>query len=123
MNKNWVIHVVDDDEPVRTALEFALTAAKFDVIVHASVADFPTTEVIDHGLLICDVRMPLMSGIELTRALRQAGSTMPIILLTGHASPALQLDAMAAGAGAILSKPVSLFVLLAEIARLTAGPS
>lgn len=119
MTRDWIIHVIDDDEPVRSALEFALIAAGYQVIVYANAGDFRAAPVIEPGLLICDVRMPGISGIELARALRQAGSTIPIILMTGHATIALQHEALAAGAGAMLEKPVALSMLLAEIARLT----
>jgi two-component system response regulator FixJ len=119
MTAPWVIHIVDDDEPVRTSLKFALEAAGFEVASFHDAGDFLARGRKRRGLMICDVRMPGMNGIDLTRLLKQEGSTMPIILLTGHASKALQADAISAGADAVLEKPIELGALVAEIERLS----
>jgi two-component system, LuxR family, response regulator FixJ len=115
----WVIHIVDDDMAVRTALHYALDAVGFQVSSYVDAADFLAGQPEDPFLLICDLRMPGTSGIELARLLRKKGSAMPIILMTGHADDTIKLNASGAGADAVLEKPVSLSVLLAEITRLT----
>jgi len=120
MTRPWLIHVVDDDAPVRTSLIFALNAAGFRVASYVDASDFLALEKDEQSLLICDVRMPGINGIELTRLLKQRGSTMPVILMTGNASHALQAEAMSAGATAVIEKPAALGALLAEIARVTA---
>lgn len=113
------IHIVDDDEPVRTSLVFALEAAGFRVASHADAGEFLARAPAGRAVLICDVRMPGLNGIELTRLIRRGGSAMPVILLTGHADGALQAEAMGAGADAVLEKPVALTALLEEVGRLT----
>jgi FixJ family two-component response regulator len=115
----WVIHVVDDDEPVRAAFTFALQVVGFNTVAYAGPDDFLARGRETHGILISDVRMAGMNGIELTRLLRRGGSNMPIILVTGHADDELQTDAKSAGANLLLGKPVEFGALVAEISRLT----
>jgi len=115
----WLIHVIDDDEPVRTSLLFALQTVGFQVNGYAEADAFLARGQADRSILISDVRMPGMNGIELTRLLKKRGSTIPIILITGNANRTLHAEAMAAGADALLEKPTALQVLLAEIARVT----
>jgi DNA-binding response OmpR family regulator len=69
-------------------------------------------------LVISDNRMPHMSGIDLLHAVR-ARSTVPFIMLS--AEPGVEHRAIAAGASAYLSKPVSLADLRAAIRRALAG--
>ncbi|MDH7974287.1 response regulator [Sphingomonas sp. AR_OL41] len=121
MTMAWTVHVVDDDAAVRTALLFALEVKGFRVADYVDAADFLARGRGQRGVLICDVRMPGMDGIELTRLLTQEAAAMPIILITGHANQALKAEAIAAGALSVLEKPVDLAVLLAEITGATAG--
>lgn len=119
MNTTAVIQIVDDDEAVRTSMVFVLQAVGFNVSGYVDASDFLARGQFDQGILISDVRMPGMNGIELARLLRERGSTMPIILTSGNASNALKVDAMSAGVAAILEKPVELATILAEIALIT----
>jgi two-component system response regulator FixJ len=120
MTTPWIIHIIDDDEAMRTSLLFALQAAGYRVSACLGASDFLAQEEAERGVLISDVRMPGMNGVELTRLLRQRGSTMPVILITGNANGTLTAEAMSAGANAVLEKPVALAVILAEISRVTA---
>ena len=120
MSMSWAIHVIDDDDAVRASLLFALRATGFSVSGYAEANEFLACRREERSVLICDVRMPGVNGIELSRLLRQHGSTMPVILMTGNASPTLKEEAMSAGAATILEKPAALAGLLAEIARVTA---
>lgn len=118
MNTSPVIQVVDDDEAVRTSMAFVLETLGFEVSDFFDASDFLARGQFDTGILICDVRMPGMNGIELARLLRERGSTMPIILMSGNARNALKSEAMSAGVSAILEKPVELATILAEIERI-----
>ena len=120
MTAACAIHVIDDDEPVRASLLFALETAGFRASGYAGAAEFLAREKVERGILICDVRMPGMNGIELTRLLHQNGSALRIILITGNANRTLKAEAMSAGADAVLEKPAALDALLAEMARITA---
>lgn len=118
MNKP-VIQVVDDDEAVRLSLVFVLQTVGFEVSGYVDASDFLARGQFDHGILISDVRMPGINGIELALLLRERGSTMPIILISGNGSSTLKSEAMSAGVAAILEKPIELAAILAEIERIT----
>jgi len=121
MTEPLLVHIVDDDEPVRMSLSFALEAVGFEPATYVDADDFLARGRDKGGILISDVRMPGMNGIELTRVLRQGGSNMPIMLMTGHADRELQTDVISAGADAVLGKPVELALLLEEIERIVAA--
>lgn len=118
MNRSTVIQVVDDDEAVRISLDFVLRTVGFDVSNYIDACDFLARGQFDEGILICDMRMPGMTGIELAHVLRDRGSTMPIILISGHAGNTLKSEATSAGIAAILEKPVEQITILAEIERI-----
>jgi two-component system response regulator FixJ len=121
VTKSWVIHVVDDDEPVRESFVFGLQAAGFHAVAYPDADDFLARGGAVRGMRISDVRMPGMNGIELTRLLRRSGWTAPVILVTGHADDELEADAVGAGADLLMRKPVALTALVAEIDRMTTG--
>jgi two-component system response regulator FixJ len=114
------VHVVDDDEAVRTSLHFALEATGHDVSSYDDARDFLERGCNQLGILVCDVRMPGMNGIELARMVKRDNPDMPIIMVTGHADAMLRADATSAGADVMLEKPVELGKLIVEIRRLTA---
>ena len=113
-----LIHVVDDDEPLRTALLRLLVAAGFAAQGHASAGDFLLHALPDRpGCLLLDVRMPGPSGLDLQAALPEHGVGLPIIFMTGHADVPTSVRAMKAGAVDFLEKPVQRQDLLDAIDR------
>lgn len=120
MTKSWLIHIVDDDEPVRASYVFALQMAGFRPVTYVDASDFLARGRHQRGVLLSDVRMPGMDGSELAQLLRSEGSDIPIILMTGHAAADLQAK-LTTGADKVLIKPFSLDMLVAEIDRLTSG--
>src|SRR5208283_776239 len=104
--KDPPIFVVDDDGSVRTALSRLLKACGFEVQTFRSAEDFWDSGFVRHtGVLILDVRMTGMSGLELQQRLSEMGSDMPIIFMTAHDDIQAQTNAMEAGAVAFLQKP------------------
>lgn len=104
-----VIHVIDDDEAVRQSLAFLLATVGHTVHEHASARQF-----VEAGLpladlaascIITDVRMPGMTGIDLLHHLKEKGSTVPVIVVTGHGDVPLAVEAMKLGAADFLEKP------------------
>ncbi|MDI4664467.1 response regulator [Xanthobacter autotrophicus] len=104
-----VIHVIDDDEAVRQSLVFLLATAGHTVLEHPSARHF-----VEAGLpaadptiscIITDVRMPDMTGIDLLHHLKDKGSTVPVIVVTGHGDVPLAVEAMKLGAADFLEKP------------------
>jgi FixJ family two-component response regulator len=113
-----LIHVVDDDEPVRTALLRLLSASGFEAQGYGSAAAFLMTSPPDRpGCVLLDLRMPGPSGLDLQATLRERSMTLPVIFLTGHADVASSVRAMKTGAVDFLTKPIDSETLFEAIRR------
>lgn len=102
-----LIRVVDDEASLRRALVFLLESAGWQVAAYDSAEAFLSawTEPAAPGCLILDIRMPLMSGLELQRLLNDRGILLPVIFLTGHADVSMAVQAMKQGACEFIEKP------------------
>lgn len=118
MSSEPVVHLIDDDAALRDSLSFLLASAGVEVKAHASATDFldalPGLAV---SLVVSDVRMPEMNGVELLRRLKASHPALPVILLTGHGDVPLAVEAIKAGAADFFEKPFDDAVLLAAIRR------
>lgn len=115
---NYVVHIVDDEEPVRKSLAFLLTMTGFTVRVHDSASSFlAAAKTIGNGCLITDLRMPDMSGVELLEKLRDVGASIPAVVITGHGDVPMAVAAMKAGAVDFIEKPFEDEVLVEAIRR------
>ena len=113
-----LIHVVDDDDSLRSALQRLLSVAGYRVKAYASAGEFLLDPPADApGCLLLDLRMPGPSGLDLQEALARHGIRLPVIFLSGHGELATGVRAMKAGAVDFLTKPVEREPLLAAIAR------
>ena len=118
MNETPLIHVVDDDEPLRTSLLRLLKAAGYEARGYGSSGEFLLEPPADRpGCVLLDLRMPGPSGLELQAALRRRGVALPVIFLTGHGDVASSVRAMQAGAVDFLTKPVKRETLFAALRR------
>ncbi|MAU60278.1 response regulator FixJ [Parvibaculum sp.] len=118
MKSSDKIHVVDDDEAVRSSLRMLLESAGFDVAAYASAADF--LESYRSGLsgcVVADVRMPGMDGIQLQEELAQRHAHLPFIAMTGHGDVPLAVRAMKAGAVDFIEKPFEADDLISAVER------
>jgi len=118
MSAEAVIHIVDDDESLRQALQRQLMAAGHRVRTYASAGEFllaPPTDT--PGCLLLDLAMPGPSGLDLQDALERHGIRLPVIFLTGYGDLSTGVRAMKAGAVDFLTKPVERAALLEAIAR------
>ncbi|MBO1325914.1 response regulator transcription factor [Acetobacter sp. TBRC 12305] len=98
--------VVDDDPRLRRLLQRYLFEHGFRVSVAASAADARSSlEGIQPDAIVLDVSMPGENGLELTRALRDAGQDLPILLLTARGEPADRISGLESGADDYLGKP------------------
>lgn len=117
--------IVDDHAGIRELLARVLKAAGTAYVREA--ADGPSALALlaerTAGLILVDQHMPGMSGVEFVRQVRGAreGAAVPIIMLSGTEDDALAAAAHAAGANAVLVKPVSPRALLERIALLTSA--
>ncbi len=115
---DYVVHIVDDEEPVRKSLAFLLTMAGFTVRVHDSAKSFLASAPAKHnGCLVTDLRMPDLSGVELLARLAATDSMMPTIVVTGHGDVPMAVAAMKAGAVDFIEKPFEDEVLIDAIKR------
>lgn len=118
--KDYNILIIEDDDDVREFITTQLSA-HFKVIA-AKNGEEGMTSASDQqpDLIICDVMMPGISGIEVTKNLNKDFNTshIPIILLTAHSSESSQLEGVQAGADAYITKPFSLKYLLLKIIQL-----
>lgn len=112
------IHIIDDDEALRTALSRLLGACGYRVTVYESGDAFVRAETGDEaGCILLDVDMPGLSGLQLQDLLRSRNSILPIVFLTGNGDIAMSVRAIKAGAEDFLSKPIAKEDLLDAIGR------
>ena len=111
-----LVAVVDDEEPVRKALQRLLKAAGLTVSSFASAEDFlKSGQLNTTGCLVADIRMPGLSGLDLLAELNRRHLPIPTIFITAHGDENLRMQAMRAGAVKFLSKPVDGATLLAGV--------
>jgi len=103
--KDIVIHIVDDDLSVRSALDSLMRSVGFRAQTYASPRDFLNRLPNAPGCLILDVRLPGLSGLDLQRELTQNDVHIPIIFITGHGDIPMSVRAMKGGAVDFLTKP------------------
>jgi FixJ family two-component response regulator len=117
-----VIAVVDDEESVRKAVVRVLHAAGFDARGFASAQEFLDSWHFDRpDCLLLDLQMPDLSGQELQRALKWAGATFPIVIISAHDAPSIREECMRLGAVAYLNKPLDIGALLQVVSPAASG--
>jgi DNA-binding NtrC family response regulator len=120
-NRNIKILVVDDEEAMRQVLELRLQEWDFDVCLAADgIEGKELAESDDPDIVISDVIMPQVSGMDLLRFLKAGNPDRPIILVTAQASVDLAVDAMKLGARDFITKPIDyakLKIILESIRR------
>ena len=113
-----LIAIVDDDAAMREAIADLLQAAGLSGRTYAGAAAFLDDYAPGRfDLIITDVRMPEMDGIELLRRLRAMSAPLPAIVVTSSCDPATQARAVAEGAIACLAKPVTDGLLLRLVGK------
>ncbi|MBK1643291.1 DNA-binding response regulator [Thiocapsa imhoffii] len=118
MNTDATVFVVDDDQAMRTSLQWLIESTGLTVQTYESADVFLARYTPGRpGCLLLDVRMPGMSGLELQAHLARAGYRLPVILITGHGDVAMAVKAMKAGAVDFIEKPFHDEDLLRSIAR------
>ena len=111
--------VVEDDPEMGAALSVGLGAEGLVVDVASDGVDgLWMAQENAYDLIVLDIMLPRMSGYELCKRLREAGSTVPILMLTAKDGEYDEADALDLGADDYLSKPFSYIVLLARIRAL-----
>jgi two-component system response regulator MprA len=110
---------VDDDRAVRESLRRSLEFNGYDVAMAADGAEALAGIALQApDVVVMDVMMPRLDGIEATKALRSAGNDLPILVLTARDSVGDRVDGLDAGADDYLTKPFALEELLARLRAL-----
>lgn len=116
------ILVIDDSPTVRQQVGLALSQAGFQVLEAVDGMDAIGKVDASVAMLICDVNMPRMNGLEMLEKLRADArwKTLPVVMLTTEGQPALIERAKKAGAKGWIIKPFKAELLVAAVQRLTA---
>jgi two-component system OmpR family response regulator len=111
--------IIEDDAAMAAALSLGFGAEGFAVELAADGVDglWMATEN-SFDLIVLDIMLPKLSGYEVCKRIRQAGSTVPILMLTAKDGEHDEADALDLGADDYLSKPFSFVVLLAHVRAL-----
>jgi RNA polymerase sigma factor (sigma-70 family) len=114
-----LVHIVDDDASFLTAMERHLKHAGYEVAVYASAQTLLDRLPSDSfpSCILLDVRIPSVDGPALQKRLKELGSTVPIIFVSGHVDIPVTVRALKEGAEDFLTKPVTSDDLLAAIER------
>ena len=111
--------VVDDDKAVRESLRRSLEFNGYDVVLAADGAEaLAGIAAAAPDVVVMDVMMPRLDGLETTRALRTAGNDLPILVLTARDAVGDRVEGLDAGADDYLTKPFALQELLARLRAL-----
>jgi two-component system response regulator MprA len=116
------ILVVDDDQELAEYIRNELEDDGHSVSVcHDGSSGLRAAQLYAFDIMILDVMMPFMDGLEVSRGLRRDGIRTPILLLTARDAPEEIVRGLNAGADDYLTKPFSFDVLLARIRARTRG--
>ena len=115
MSRKPVVLIVDDEPQITRVLKHALDAEDFDVrVAHDGQSGFDLFQASQPRLIITDLVMPGLDGIELCRRVRRVAST-PIIVLSVKGEEDSKVEALDAGADDYITKPFGAGELLARV--------
>ena len=112
------ILLIEDEEPIRRVLSKILTEENkgYEITESEDGKDgFLKLTKDDYDLVLCDIKMPKMDGVEVLQNVRENGIDIPFIMLTGHGNISTAVEAMKAGAFDFISKPPDLNRLLTSV--------
>lgn len=101
------IHIIDDNEAEREAVSWLLRISDYDTITYASAADFlQTFNPRSLGLILLDIQMPGIDGMELLEIINYEECLMPIIMLSGAGTLQNGVQSIKGGALDFIEKPL-----------------
>ena len=116
------ILLAEDDEDMRRFLVRALTKAGYDVVSFGNGLEaYERLKEEPFTLLLTDIVMPEMDGIELARRAAELDPDIKIMFITGFAAVALNADSAAPKHAKVLSKPIHLRDLVNEVQKMLAA--
>ena len=106
MNENQTVFIVDDEKSVRDSIKFLMESIGLQAKVFSSAQEYLQQFDADApGCLITDIRMPMMSGLDLQQKLSENTLHPPIIMITGHGDVPMAVSAIQQGAVDFVEKP------------------
>ncbi len=106
MSKMMKIAIVDDEQDMRQSISQWLALSGYDTETFASAEDALKGIGMDYpGIVISDIKMPGMDGMQFLKKLMGTDSALPVIMITGHGDVPMAVEAMRVGAFDFLEKP------------------
>jgi two-component system nitrogen regulation response regulator NtrX len=110
------ILIIDDEKSIRNTLKDILTYEKFDVDEAADGSEgIKKAESGAYDLILCDIKMPKMDGIEVLAKLQEINADIPVVMISGHGTIETAVEAIKKGAFDFISKPPDLNRLLVTL--------
>ena len=110
------ILVIDDERSIRNTLKDILEYEKYVVdVAEDGVKGLEKVKAGEYDIILCDVKMPVMDGIEVLEKLDEMGADMPIVMISGHGNIDTAVEAIKKGAYDFIEKPLDLNRLLITI--------
>ena len=112
------ILIIEDEEPIRRVLLRILKDEDSSFEIHEASDGKKGLDLIkndSYDLVLCDIKMPKVDGIELLQRTRKTNSTIPFIMLTGHGNIETAVESMKLGAYDFISKPPDLNRLINSV--------
>ena len=118
MSREFLIAVIDDDEPFRLALVDSLCSLEYRARGFASAEEFfAANGESSCDCVVTDIHMPGMSGLDLQQLLMARDLRLPVIMITARGEPGLEAKAAASGAICLLRKPFGADVLIGYLEK------
>ena len=106
MSKAMKIAIVDDEKDMRQSISQWLALSGFDTETFPAAEDALKVLTADYaGIVVSDIKMPGMDGMQFLRKLKGVDSTLPVIMITGHGDVPMAVDTMKKGAMDFIQKP------------------
>ena len=121
------ILIIDDESEVREVLRIHLESANYNVIEAVDGEEGVNmmksgSNLLQVGMIICDIRMPKVNGIEAIDYLKQNAPSIPIVVVTGYPDSDLAVSLLKKGVKDYMVKPIEKAKLLEKVAEVLAAP-
>ncbi|GAB4282080.1 MAG: sigma-54 dependent transcriptional regulator [Marinilabiliales bacterium] len=110
------ILVIDDERSIRNTLKEILEYEKFEVtLAEDGVEGIKLVEKNDYDVILCDIKMPKMDGLEVLAKIRKEKPEIPVVMISGHGTIETAVEALKSGAYDYIEKPLDLNRILVTI--------
>ena len=121
------ILIIDDESEVREVLRIHLESANYNVIEAVDGEEGVNmmksgSNLLQVGMIICDIRMPKVNGIEAIDYLKKNAPSIPIVVVTGYPDSDLAVSLLKKGVKDYMVKPIEKAKLLAKVSEVLAAP-